>query len=204
MKRENVNLILAIVAIFILIVIPIIHLFGIEATLDEGTSSMINEITEEEDEAGQLFKGLFLGTMAATTVIARIVATFVKLLLIVVCFLELLFTIIARNVIKNKAKKTTYRVLMTISYIPLTFILLSMISRVFKLFSPITLLCVIVSAICLGINYYNTYSKKMYLVEDGTGEDIKDNTNNEANLEGESSGEEEKKEGNEGKWNKKI
>ena len=44
----------------------------------------------------------------------------------------------------------------------------------------------------------------MYLVEDGTGEDIKDNTNNEANLEGESSGEEEKKEGNEGKWNKKI
>lgn len=199
MKRENVNLILIIITIFILIVIPIIRLFSIEATLDEGTAVMVNEIKNEENKEAQLIKGFFIGSLAGSTILARMIVTFIKFLLIVLCFLELLFILIARNVIKNKEKKITYRVLMTISYIPLTFIVLSMINNIFKTFSPFSLIFIIISVVCLGINFYNTYSKKMYLVETEETIETDNNIDSDSTVELENTNNEEKSEDYESK-----
>ena len=82
-----------------------------------------------------------------------------------VTFVSLLLIILARSMIaKDKTKKVAYRILMTLVYIPYTFLAIIMVHNIIYVIPFIYGLLALVGLI---VNYYNTYSNKMYVAEEG-------------------------------------
>ena len=184
MKKENLNLLL----IIVVIMLPLITIF----TISHLTNNMVKKLDTEystkleeaENESEKMMESLVYGPAIGISFIGSIVLFFVAGLAIIVTFISLLMAILARAIIQNKKKKITYRVLMTLVYIPYTILEFLLLSFMLTNFSIILLIYNAIATTCLGVNFYNTYSKKMFAVEEvPTIEEQEEVTNQEKNEE---------------------
>lgn len=162
MKRENINLILMIV----LIIIPIILISVLMRSLTTGTGEIIAKITgSTAGSEADVITGVFLVPLAGAGILATVALWFLRGILVIVSIISLIFLIVARVQINNKEKKVTYRVLMTLVYIPYTLLVLLLFGSLLAKFTLFKLILVIIGTVCLVVNYCFTYSKKTFEVE---------------------------------------
>ena len=166
MKKENLNLVL----IIVVIMLPLISIFSISHITNNKIEELNTEFNEKmgetESDTDREVGTLVYLPFFSLSVMGSIVLFLIAGLTIIITFISLLMAILARAIIQNKKKKIAYRVLMTLVYIPYTLLGFLLLSFLFTHFSIIVLLYNAVTFTCLGINFYNTYSKKMFAIEE--------------------------------------
>ncbi len=167
MKRENINFII----MLLIIVLPAIMLYftlhPMSNELGEGAKELWGNVESEENGNTdvEVAKTLLIFPIAATGVLLSVVLSMLLGFCIMVTFVSLLLIILARSMIaKDKTKKVAYRILMTLVYIPYTFLAIIMVHNIVHV---IPFVYGLLALIGLIINYYNTYSNKMYITEEG-------------------------------------
>lgn len=165
MKRENLNLLIMVILILIPL-ISMVFISNITMNAMEKDNTSLTETIENADNEGTAVIGTLLYLpFAGLFVLGSIIIFLIIGVLIVITFISMLMAILARAIIKNKKKKVAYRVLMTFVYIPYVVLEFILLSLMFTHFSFILLIYNAVFLIGLGINFYNTYSSKMYAIE---------------------------------------
>lgn len=166
MKKENINLLIMI----IIIIIPLISIVTISnKTMKEmkNDNASLTEIIDKADNTGTAVIGtLFYMPFAGLYILGAVFFFIITGIVIVITFISILMAILAKSIIKNKEKKVAYRVLMTLVVIPYAGLEIILLSTLFSNFSIILLLYNIVFLAGLGTVIYNTYSNKMYTVEE--------------------------------------
>lgn len=160
MKRENINLFLMIIVILIPLISFIIMANSIYYSLLDRNSIFIEMLEKSES---LLEKSVTIICFFPFTAEESFEVLILNLITLPITFFSITILIAARLIIKNKNKKNTYKILMTIVYAPYT--LLEWI-LIFVLSFKYSILIHIIMILSLGINYYNTYSNKMYTVEE--------------------------------------
>ncbi len=190
MKIENINFII----ILLIIVLPAIMLYftlhPMSNELGEGAKELVGSVESEENGNTdvEVAKTLLIFPIAATGVLLSVILSMLIGFCIMVTFVSLLLIILARSMIaKDKTKKVAYRILMTLVYIPYTFLAIIMVHNIIYIIPFIYGLLALVGLI---VNYYNTYSNKMYVAEEGevvidNPEEVKEENKEENNNENE-------------------
>lgn len=181
MKKENLNLLIMI----IIILIPLISIITLSnRTMKEmkNDNESLTEIIDNTDNAETAVVGtLFYMPFAGMYILGAFFFFIITGIVIVITFISMLLAIIAKAIIKNKEKKIAYRVLMTFAFIPYAALEIILFSTLFSSFSIILLIYNLVFLGGLGIVIYNTYSSKMYLIENSEDAEIEEVKQNEEN-----------------------